>query len=208
MKTFRVEVTTKGTFEVQVAPVDTDKYDIEEIDFNEFNDILDCSDYLVTGGMGDEWEGKFEMSVYDENENVVYESNDFTDFKFITSEDDEDDLSEHAKQEIEKRIKSDIEQRKDVGMYAVRAEELKWFGFTFTVEDEEFNPDKLAFVADMKLEGLVYDCMTRPDHILYGDNFVDVECDEDYDNYGYQDSIYEMMKFQSGGYFEKVKDIE
>ena len=50
------------------------------------------------------------------------------------------------------------------------------------------------FVANKKLNGLVYDYMTDPGHVFYDDKFVDVNFDEEYEEYGYDDCIMEKTE--------------
>ena len=208
-KQFRVEITTKGSFEVEVASIDTDEYNIDEITSDDFDDFMDNSDYICNCAFGNQWKGQFEMKVYDESDNVVYESGDFSEFLFVTNAwtVDEDFPStvnpKKAAEEWVKRWAEDGDGQKP-GTYAVRRHVIKWLSFSFSVEDEKFDPSKLLFVANKKLKGLVYYYMTDPYHIFYEDKFAEAEVDEDYDEYGYKDFI---MKKSENGWWEEIREI-
>jgi hypothetical protein len=208
---FRVEITTKGSFEVEVASIDTDEYNVDEITSDDFDDFMYDSDYICTCALGDEWEGQFEMKVFDKSDNVVYENNLFSEFLFVTDSEqteDEDFPStvnpKKAVEEWEKRWAEDGGGQ-EPGTFAVRRHEIKWLSFNFVVEDEKFDPGKLLFVANRKLEGLVYDYMTDPYHVFYEDKFVEAEIDDDYyEEYGYSDFIMEKTE---DGYWEEIQEI-
>lgn len=213
-KQFRVEITTKGSYEVEVTPIDTDEYDVNEITSDDFDDFRAFSDYICNCALGDEWTGPFEMKVFDENGNVVYESEDFGDFLFISDSEDieNDDLGfpstidpKKATEEWEKRWNEDGI-GEEPGIYAVCPHEIKWLTFSFNVEDEEFDPSKLLFVTNRKLDGLVYDSMTDPFHVFYNDKFVDAEIDDDsYEEYGSENYIMEKCK---EGWWKKIREVD
>ena len=205
-KQYRVEINTKGSFEVEVAAIDSKEYDVGKISEDDLDEILQDSEYIVIGGLGDEWCGMFEMTVYDENDDVVFEGDNFGDFRFIvgSSDAEDDDFpstvdSKNATTVWENRWTEDGGGQ-EPGLYAVRRHEIKWFSLNFVVEDEKFDPGKLMFVSNRTLEGLVYDYMTDPGHVFYDNKFVDVVADEEYDEYGFNDCI--MEKTEKGWWEE------
>ncbi len=205
-KQYRVEVDTKGAFEVEVASVDSEIYNVDEISSDDINNLMGESEYIVDCGLGDEWCGTFEMTVYNENDEVVFERENFSDFMFIVDSDATEDADfpsvidkKNAMTMWEKRW-TEEGNGQEPGVYAVRRHEIKWLSFGFIVEDEKFDPSKLMFVANKKLNGLVYDYMTDPGHVYYDNKFVDVRVDEEYDEYGFQDLI--MVKTEEGWWEE------
>lgn len=212
-KQFRVEIITKGSFDVEIAPVDTNEYSVEEIQADDFyEDFMNYSDYIVNCGLGDEWSGQFEMKVYDENDNVVFECDDFSEIPFIVESEqaEEEDFPStidpmKAVQEWEKRWEKEGITEKP-GIYAVSRHEIKWLTFVFVVEDERFDPTKLLFVSNRKLEGLVYDYMTDPGHIFYDDRFVETEIDDDsLEEYGHR---FYIMKKHEEGWWEEIREVD
>jgi len=211
-KQFRVEITTKGSFEVEVAPIDTDEYDVDEITSDDFDDFMDYSDYICNCALGDEWEGRFEMKVFDESDNVVYESGDFSEFLFVTEAEqaEYEDFpstidSKKAAEEWEKRWTEEGTGQAP-GTYAVCRHEIKWLTFSFGVEDDKFDPTKLLFISNRKLEGLVYDYMTDPYHVFYDDKFVDAEIfDDSYEEYG---GHYFIMEKSEDGWWEEIREVD
>ena len=210
-KQFRVEITTKGSFDVEVTPIDTDEYNVDEITSDDFyNDFIDYSDYICNCALGDEWKGQFEVKVFDENDNVVYESGDFSKFLFVTdaerTEDDDFPSTVDPKKAAKEWVKRWAEDGggQEPGIYAVRRHENKWLSFSFDVEDKKFDPSKLLFVSNKKLKGLVNDYMTDPKHVFYEDKFVETEVDEEYYQYGYKDFI---MKKTEDGRWEVIRKV-
>ena len=209
-KQFRVEITTKGSFEVEVAPIDTDEYDVDEITSDDFDDFMDYSDYICNCALGDEWEGQFEMKVFDDSDNVVYESGDFCEFLFVTdaeqTEDEDFPSTVDPKKAAEEWVKRWAEDGggQEPGTYAVRRHEIKWLSFSFGIEDEKCDPSKLLFVSNKKLKGLVYDYMTDPYHMFYEDKFVEAKLDEEYDEYGYKDFV---MEKSENGWWKEIREI-
>ena len=215
-KQFRVELTTKGAYDVEVAPIDVDEYDIDKLSLADARDLLDDSDYIVNCGLGDEWEGQFNLKVFDENEELVYESNKFSDFNFVTyAQNFIDDIGEeeYAKNTNWQNAVAIWEQRWkgersaiEAGTYIAAFHQMKWMTYGFVVEDEEFNPEKLLFLLNKSVEGLLFDYMSDPDHIFYNDSFVDVEdCNDIIDEYG---TIYYIVKKWKDADWEHIREIE
>lgn len=188
-KKFTVRLITKGGYSIEISRVDTSERDVYSISYDDVWDILDYGDYIADCGLGDEWSGQFSLTACDENGDTVFESNDFSDFRLVIDKEDipgniPDDMLQQIVQECEKRWDSEKGEFED-GIYVAAFHEMKWQEFEFTVEDEHFDPARLLFVANKELEGLVYDYMTDPGHILYGGTPVDVKYfDESEDEYG------------------------
>ena len=214
-KQFTVEFTTKGAFNIEIAYLDPEDFDINNLssdDIDAIKELLNDSDYLAESALGAEWNGPFSFKVYDENQNVIFHSESFGDFKFITAAEDAlDDESispsavmQKAMQEWEKRWKTERD-TESPGIYAVALHELKWRTYRFVVEDERFCPKKLFFVDNKLLMGIAYDNMTDPEHIFY-DRFVEAE---DFDDcyYEYGTSFYIMERGENGIWVE-IRDVE
>ena len=211
-KRFTVELTTKGAFNVEINPIDTDDLNGEDLSEDDAEALLSDSDYITRGAFSEDYKLPFSLVVYDENFNVVFKSKDLDDFKFVSEvesvmEDDDFDsnvLLQKALKEWEKRW---AEERNAVkmGLYVVGWHEMKWLTYRFIIEDDAFDPSKLFFVADKKLEGLVYDDMTEPNHIFYDDHFLVAEdCNNVSDEYGIS---FHVMERCDDGYWDDLREI-
>ena len=191
-KKFRLELTTKGSYEIELVQVDPNEVDVENLSMDDAYELLYAGDYIVNCGLGDEWGGQYELTVYDEDDNVVYQSTDFSDAKFLADEyqfSDDEDFDEAVDRkrllEVCQQCWDKESSAFDSGTYVAACHEVKWMTHTLYLEDEKFDPKKLYFVANRELEGIMYDSMTDPWHILYGDDFLKVaEEPEEYDEYG------------------------
>ena len=215
MKRFTVELTTKGSFNVEINPVEVDGLDLEQITEEDADELLFGSDYITCGAFSDDYRLPFSLVVHDENENEVFRSEDSYDFKFVHDAEsilEDEDFTSHADltkavQAWEKRW-AEEENAVETGIYVVGWHEMRWLTFRFVIEDEAFDPSKLFFVSDKRLEGLVYDEMTNPNHIFYDDHFVEAEdCNEDtfFNEYG---TYFHIMKRCEEGYWDDLREIE
>ena len=198
-KKFRIELFTKGSYDIEVAPIDTDEYDIEDMSFDEAVEyIMDDGDYIGNFAFS---EGvRFELKVYNESDEVVYESNDFEDFKFYESDShicDEDDFEtdvdlQNFAKEVGSRYNEELNEIES-GTYIAQYHEIKWMKHTFMVEDYEFDADKLIFVGNGTIAGLVSDGLTDYRHMYYDYKLLEAEDEDvDYDEYG--SSLYAVEK--------------
>jgi hypothetical protein len=209
---YRVKLVTKGACDVEVSRLDINKNEIDNISSEEVEDLLYDGDYILNCGLGNEWNERLELTVYDENDEVVYETNDFRCFEFITEDvfEDADNPNFAILKNVEAKLKVEWENEKndiEPGLYIAAWHDMKWQEFTFEVEDEEFDPSKLFFINNASVEGLVYDYMTDPWHILYGNEFVATDyCNDSEDEYGTRFFIVE--KNAQYGWWEVIREIE
>jgi hypothetical protein len=209
---YRVKLVTKGACDVEVSRLDINKNEIDNISSEEVEDLLYDGDYILNCGLGNEWNERLELTVYDENDEVVYETNDFRCFEFITEDvfEDADNPNFAILKNVEAKLKVEWENEKndiEPGLYIAAWHDMKWQEFTFEVEDEEFDPSKLFFINNASVEGLVYDYMTDPWHILYGNEFVATDyCNDSEDEYGTRFFIVE--KNAEYGWWEVIREIE
>ena len=213
-KQFRVELNTKGSYSVEILPIDTEEYDVDEMTLEDAEELLDGyeSEYIAYGALGDEWEGYFELKVYNENDEVVFESDDFSDFRFVNDfmQEDEEFTSnadlQNAAKEWEKRWEENAQNSPSPGTYLTVRHENKWIYFKFNIEDDAFDPSKLFFIANNELQGLVYDYMTDPNHIFYDNKFVDAEDDtECCEEYG---RVFVIMEKDEDGWWNEINELE
>jgi hypothetical protein len=192
--------------------LDINKNEIDNISSEEVEDLLYDGDYILNCGLGNEWNERLELTVYDENDEVVYETNDFRCFEFITEDvfEDADNPNFAILKNVEAKLKVEWENEKndiEPGLYIAAWHDMKWQEFTFEVEDEVFDPSKLLFINNASVEGLVYDYMTDPWHILYGNEFVATDyCNDSEDEYGTRFFIVE--KNAQYGWWEVIREIE
>lgn len=223
-KKFRIEIQTKGSRSIAIASIDTDEIDVDDMTSD---DAMDFDlDYIAAGALGDEFDDNpFELKVYDENNEIVFESDSFCDFNFIASPDfmidDILDNMESEGEEITDEYRNYIENAIKIiaprytkeansgveGVYLVSICEDKWRTFSYFIEDSEFDPKKLLFVANKGLEGLGYDYSTDSNHMFYGNDFLESnDDDDDYDSYG---TTYYIAEYnQDDACFEIVNELE
>ena len=213
---FTVEITTKGSFDVELAYLDPDELE-GEIDPDELD-----TDYVLNYALDEEFEERdsdpFSLKVKDETGNVVFESDELEDFRYkeefidydrdelIDDLDyDEDDLrgydskiSEVAKEKRENEQEEAEEETE--GSYFARIHKNRVRTCTFVIEDTEFHADKFRFIPIGKYSGIYSDSWTDMKHVVYVDRFIEPtknECgaydyeQETYDEYGVLGKVYQ-----------------
>lgn len=206
-KKFRINLVTKGSKIFEIAPVDKEKAEIEDMSFEEIEDYmlfdLDASTEYEHYNFNEDTEDYyFELKVYNESDEVVYESNELTDFKFygcvedIYDEDDYDtnvELQNFAK-EFANKYNEGIK-KFEPGLYLSKIRELGRIEGDYFVEDYEFNADKLFFVLNSALKGLGE--FTSHRHMYYDYKLLEFDdWDLDYNEYGRD--IYTIEKLEDG----------
>ena len=194
---FRVQLTTKGGYDIEIAQLDLENVVIEDLSSSDAWDLLYDGEYILNCGLGDEWCGQFTIEVYDENDNLVYENDDFSNFNFISSEDvvlENPSIKPHLQTFL--NLWKSEDDSVEPGTYIAGLHEMKWQEFSFVVEDTTFDPEKLYFIHNKTAEGLIYDYMTDPWHIFYDDKFVKAEyCMDSEDEYG---TNFHIVKRENG----------
>lgn len=210
---FTVELSTKGAFDIEIALIEDEEIDVDDLSFNDAEELLLSGEYLTSGAFSDDYPLPFRLVVYDENHREVFKRENVNDIHIIHEAEsvlDDDDITSNANlqtvlQEWEKCWEKEKE-AVNPGIYVVAWDEMKWLTYRFIVEDDVFDPGKLFFVMDKKLEGLVYDDMTEPNHIFYDNKFVDVEdCNESSEEFGI--SIHIMERCEEG-YWDDIREVE
>ena len=210
---FTVELSTKGAFEVEIALIEDEEIEVETLSINDAEELLRNGKYLTSGAFSDDFPLPFRLVVYDENHREIFKRESVNDIHFVHEAEsvlDDDDFTSNANLQIvvQEWEKCWEKEREAVipGIYVVAWHEMKWLTYRFVIEDDVFDPGKLFFVTDKKLEGLVYDDMTEPNHIFYDNKFVDVEdCSESSEEYGL--SIHIMERCEDG-YWDDIREVE
>lgn len=180
-KKFKVRIYAYGTYEVQIAEMNPEEESTDNLE----EKIYDWGDYILSFGMSDNFtedDGcEFEMTVYDPDGTVVYNTDCYTDLNFAATGDDviseiEDEGEEPTPahralaEQMSKLQEKDGHPKK--GSYAVQLDYASGRNICFTVEDTEFDPKKLWFLANEYAEKFVeafnIDYMTDQRHIFYG----------------------------------------
>lgn len=209
---YRIELVTKGALDIEVAQICEEECDVENISSDEVWDLLGYGDYILNCGLGDEWSGHFSLKVYDETDNVVYETDDYSAIRFVTSSDDLANDDEFASkdnlpsiiQKLEKSWAAESDAM-EPGLYVAGFHEMKWLEYSFTFEDYEFDVAKLFFVSNREVEGMAYDHMTDLGHLFYGDDVLKPECCQDSeDEYG---TYFSLLEKNDQGYWEEIREI-
>ena len=213
LKKFTIKISTKGAHEIAYAIINTDEYNIDDITLDDAWDME--MEYLAACAMGDEWEGHFELKVYNENNEIVYETDSYDDINKINLSDYTDlveneeievdnELFEKVKNTLKERAEQD-KQYMNVGDCVLLIREAKWRHMQYCIEDVEFDPEKLFLVFNPQLNGADYDYYTDGNHVLYKDEFLeDLEEDGGGDDYG--DTYY--IAERTNRYFEVIREIE
>ena len=215
LKKFTIEIKVKGIHEIAYSAIDTDEYDVDELTED---DVWNFDmEYLTSYALGDEWEGPFELKVYDENGDVVYENDCFEDFKKLSPGEYEiyvEDGDIDADDELCKKVESLLEERHEEdmslleeGIYLLQITEAKWKVMKFDLEAETFDPEQLFFVWNPQLSGAYYDYFTDCNHVLYKDQFLEFYIDDEddvCDDYG---TTYRIAE-RNDNYFSLIRDIE
>lgn len=208
MKTFRVELKTKYAFDTEISKINLEDIDVDNLSKSQIFDLLDDSEYIQYCGLGDEWDGQFSLKVYDENKKVIYKNDDFEDFNsFINSERDVTDDNDLAL--VKPYLPTIVERWKhenvEPGEYIVAMHQMKVQKYSFIIEAESFDSNKLFFIGNQMMQGLTYDYMSDPNHIFYDGKFLIPEplCDCE-DVYG---TRYYLAKREEG-WFEILSEID
>lgn len=188
IKTFKVRIKVSEACHIKLANIDTEKYNIDEISHDDvYDDMMGGGNFVCQAGLGDGWNDNFELKVYDEDDELVYESESYDHFKFITNFQDfeTEDFETIAELKSVKKICEDLWKKEHTelseGYYGVGCYVEDSTVFTFTIEDSEFDPSKLLFIRNSKVDGVWYNHMTDKDHIVYNDKLVNAEYDLDED---------------------------
>jgi hypothetical protein len=88
-------------------------------------------------------------------------------------------------------------------MYAVACHEMKTWEHEFVVRDFKFDPKKLLFVLNYGLFGMMQDCASDTDHVIYDGKFVVLE-DTQYslDEFG---TTYYVMEKTEGNEWKVIR---
>ena len=89
------------------------------------------------------------------------------------------------------------------GMYAVACHEMKTWEHEFVLRDFKFDPKKLLFVLNYGLFGMMQDCASDTDHVIYDGKFVVLE-DTQYslDEFG---TTYYVMEKTEGNEWKVIR---
>ncbi|MBR5146285.1 MAG: hypothetical protein IKW54_01510 [Bacteroidales bacterium] len=236
LKEFTIKILTKGTNDIEFGMlkfedgVDKDKA-LDEI-YVEGWDIV-CPEGVNQGGLeyiasnciGDEWEGDFQLEVFDENEDLVYESDenfgiqmvdpwsylDYIDSYYECEEDIPDlETAKKINDTILEKAKNDVGFMQE-GYCVVGIHETKWRNMEFKIEDNEFSVNKLLFVQNPGVEGVGFDYNSDSNHVMYGDKFLENIYDDDddlIDEYGTSFYLAQIKKCGEKHRFEIIRELK
>lgn len=203
---YTIQLITKYTMMPEIFPVDPNEYDVLELTEDDIPLLTEePGDIPFCFGMMEEYGEIFKIVVKDENDNIVYESeeeNDFDNFYHIipsvwtTYDDGTEDWEED--EELEKIVDAKNDEIQwdtwEAGYYLVKMTQEKWGEHIYEVElDEEFDIKKLQLAPIRGYHGLLDDSWTTPVMMMYGKQFLQYgDCDDDCDFYG--DSWYLYRK--------------
>jgi hypothetical protein len=231
LKKYTIKINTKGAPDIRCGMIDiAEGADAEEVlDCITSDDIDNWSDFEPHDGLesyislepigcqclGDEYNGLFELTVEDDEENVVFETDDFSDLTMVCPEyfldGDYEEITEGADDELLQRMQKvmleqyELDKKAIVEGYCVLAiHEMKWQYMEFEIEDDEFNPQKLFFLTNPKFECAAFDSYTDRYHLMYGDKILENLADEDGDEYC--NTLYLAKRNKEG--FEIIRELD
>ena len=175
---FRVELSVRGSYGFEVGWIDTDEYDVDSMTKDDARRI--DTEGVFSAGFSPEMDIDFELTVYDENDCIVYASDDAKEFPLVASIEDLkeipffEDKAEEIIQTCEYIKEKDIQWVAE-GTYVVSLCEKKWMIYEFEICDENFDPGKLFFWPDFSAGRIMGGLVTTPSRIFYNDSFVEEE---------------------------------
>ena len=230
---FKVEISRGGTFDIDTLAQSQlpNGHEIEDQlsrSFFDNNSIFCVAFGFEEPTSGDNWvrettdeSGRtfccewhdFQINVYDENDNIVFSSDRYSDFRFVY-----DDVTKNDYKELATRIDLDVAQylifaKKcgDLERIIGRGASLADYAYSqlfimsasmnsgvtreFFVEDVEFDPRKLVFVENAALKGIGPNgnhAVTDFEHIMYYDKFLVPDDDWSTNGYSTFDYIFEL----------------
>lgn len=207
MHRYTVEITTKGSYDIELASL-AGYGDDETIDTFELD-----TDFVLNYALDQDFEldGLFSLEVKDEDGNEVFKSEEFQDFMYITDcllastkeefvEEmgyDEEDADEYGYDSTismvgSKKYKEELSNKPEPGLYFFRAHFNKWRTCRFVIEDTEFHAEKFKFIPMGKYICLFRSGWTDMEHVVYVDRFIEPEMSEGNYDYDYtQETYYE-----------------
>lgn len=230
---YTIRITTKGAVNVMQGMIEfaeganveevLDCITTDDVDSWEFepHDGLESGiypEYIAAQCIGDEYEGRFELEVLDEEENVILTSDNVYDVKMVSSidflneienyyEDENERPDEELLQRMHKVMLEKLEEDKRYiyeGYCILVVDEMKWQEMYFEVEDDEFDINKLLFLQNPQLEGAGYDYYTDSNHVMYGDQILENLTGDEGDDYGMRYFIAKRHK----QYFEIIRELD
>lgn len=166
---YKVEFSTKGAYNVELAFYSEfdDEFGVSIPDIDEAIEIVDdCGDGLFEQGIAKEDIIRVAVKVFKEDTNeLVYEMPEFDcEFRFDSTDVQSDEY--------------------DDGVYILKLESTKWQSFSFIIEDDKFDFEKLQFHSIEGINGLYADSWTDMNHVTYDNKPIEPEFCYDYDTYG------------------------
>lgn len=226
LKQFTIKITSKGAHAIEHFIIDTDEYDPEYITADDAEYIAQYeSIYVCEAGLSDDWNGSFQLEVYDEKDELVYSTQDFNDIQKVSSmdymevvegmhEDGKIDLDEDMWAKVQKAIEDKEEDDKSMimtGPCILVIHEAKWRCAEYKIKDIEFDPNSLMFVLNPRLEAANFDYYTDENHVLYKDEFLcNINDDMGGDEYNHKYYVAEMTKHGTSMtryWFENIKEL-
>lgn len=215
LHTFKLLFTTKGGCGVEIAPIDTEEYNVDDIVYDDVSEIAYDSDYIANAAISKKFKGSFQIEVYDDEDKLVYANNKFNDFIFISNAKQFDtpekiraSLTSEDSCLIKLKCENRWEEEKksiELGDYLALCHGLKWITYTYTIKDTEFDPSKLLFVRNAALDGLISDFASDAKHIFYNNDYLEVSEEPDsWDEYG----TFISIERKANDKWEMLRDIE
>lgn len=219
---YTIELHTKYTFMPEIFPIDTDRFDPNNLSNDDITAIMEIpGDIPFCFGMNDEFGEMFQVVVKDEGENIIYESdvdNDFYEFnhsepsKWVHYDDGDEDWEEDPELQaiVDAFNREHIMDDWEPGYYIVKFTKEKCGLHTYVIElDEPFDIKKLQLVYMQGYFGLYGDEWTSCRNVMYDNQYIEHGEDDDCcDFYGAYLYLYEKKKDENGEYWNEIKDLE
>lgn len=233
LKEFTINISTKGTVDIEFCMLKFEDGMDKDVALDDiYNDGWDIvcpegvdqgeMEYIASNCIADEFDGLFQLEVFDENDKLVYKVDDGFDIQLVSPWDYQKYMDSYYEcdedipdEETAKRINDTMLEKanKDVGFMqegycVVCIHETKWRNMEFKIEDNKFSVNKLLFVQNPGIEGAGFDYYSDSDHIMYGDQFLENICEEDVDEYGTYFYLAQIKKYGNKHRFEIIRKLE
>ena len=201
---YKIIIATKFASEVFLLPIskkEAETYTDSQLEAMCGPDVID-DDWVLDGAIGDEADIRFEVTVYDEDYDMVYSSEEEGEDigSFCMDEDDDyPDLDSLENYKFE-------EDNYEAGYYLVKNLIEKWREYSYEIEDDSFHPEKLRYIDRCDFQGLLSDNWTDYKHLTYDNKLLKpiMENGERIDFMGCTLSIYKKLK---EGWWEYVRTV-
>ena len=211
---------------IEMLKINPDELNIDTVSEEEAAELLDGNHFFTLTDIDiDKEDNDFELKVYDEDDELVYESDNFSVLNFVHDglwmapgnekfEAESWKCRSNTDWHTIKQISEDLWKKEKAelseGYYIGGFYSHQYYQtYSFTIEDTEFDPKKLVIISNKKVEGLRQEYSSDPNHILYAEKFVAVQLHDSDDPEDEQEEYkeYSVMHRTEDGSWDEYRYI-